>query len=64
MSKTTRRNHNWSHELAVFEAAANKTRTFNLTSPGVAQVTRVRLLEQFDTNVAIRTVGNRLILEK
>ncbi len=60
----TRRNRNWSHEIATFEAAPFKTRTFNLSSPGVAQVTRVRLLAKFDTNIAIRTKKNLLILEK
>ena len=64
MGKTTRRNRNWSHELATFEAASHQTRTFNLSSPGVAQVTRVRLLDRFDTDISIRTVGSRLILEK
>jgi len=64
MAKTTRRNHDWSHELATFEAAPFNTRTFKLTSPGVAQVTRVRLIQKFDTNVAIRTVGSALIFEK
>jgi hypothetical protein len=64
MPKLTRRNRNWSHELATFEASLNSKRTFQLTTPGVAQVTRVRLVQQFDTNVAIRTVGNALIFEK
>ena len=64
MPKTTRRNRNWSHELAKFEAASFKTRTFKLTSPGVAQVTRVRLINKFETPVAFRTVGANLIFEK
>jgi hypothetical protein len=60
----SKRNHNWSHELAIFEASMNHRRTFQLTSPGVAQVTRVRILNAFDTNVALRTVGSDLIFEK
>jgi len=63
-TKKTRRNRDWSHELATFEAANYKTRTFHLSSPGVAQVTRVRILNAFDTNVAIRTKGADLIFEK
>lgn len=64
MARTTRRNRNWSHELAIFEAASHRTRTFHLSTPGVAQVTRVRLVQGFDTNIAIRTVGADLIFEK
>jgi len=62
--KRTRRNRNWSHELALFEAAPFKTRTFKLSSPGVAQVTRVRLVQGFETDIAIRTKGAELIFEK
>lgn len=61
-TKNTRRN--WSHEIALFEAASNKTRTFHLSSPGVAQVTRVRLVQGFETDIAIRTKGAELIFEK
>ena len=64
MATKTRRNRNWSHELAKFESAPNKTRTFKLSSPGVAQVTRVRLVQGFDTPIAIRTKGAALIFEK
>ncbi|MDH3350233.1 MAG: hypothetical protein OEM51_01695 [Gammaproteobacteria bacterium] len=64
MARKTRRNRNWSHELAMFEAAPHKTRTYKLTSPGVAQVTRVRLVQNYDTHVAFRTEGNALIFEK
>lgn len=60
----SRRNRNWGHELAAFEASSRKTRSIKLSSPGVAQVTRVRLIQAFDTSVAFRTVGNTLILEK
>ncbi len=63
-TKKSRRNRNWSHELAKFEAASFRTRTFKLSSPGVAQVTRVRLLAGFSTDVAIRTEREALIFEK
>ena len=61
-TKNTRRN--WSHEIALFEAASNKTRTFHLSSPGVAQVTRVRIVQKFDTPIHVRTQGSALIFEK
>lgn len=63
MSKT-RRNRNWSHEIALFEAAPFKTRTYHLSSPGVAQVTRVRIVQGFETNIGVRTEKNKLIFEK
>jgi len=64
MATKTRHNRDWSHELATFEDTNHKTRTFTLSSPGVAQVTRCRIIRSFDTPVAIRTVGARLIFEK
>lgn len=59
-----RRNRDWSHELALFENSTRKTRTFKLSSPGVARVTRVRLIKQFDTNVSMHTTGNALVFTK
>lgn len=54
----------WEDTLARFEEGRAKRRVFELTSPGVAQVTRVRLLAAFRTRVRMRTDRNRLIWEK
>ena len=64
MNNGKRQNRDWSHELAMFESTNRKVRSFNLTPPGVAQVTRVRLRQTFETDVSFRTVGSRLIFEK
>ena len=61
---TSKRNRDWSHELAKFESSKNKTRTIQLSSPGVAQVTKNRLGHNFDTAITIRTAGANLIFEK
>lgn len=55
----------WEEELARFEGdRALKRRVFRLSSPGVAQVTRCRMLNTFDTKVRMRTEKNHLIWEK
>lgn len=54
----------WGDTLARFEASDEPRRVFNLSSPGVAQVTRVRLLRAYSTRVKMRTVGARLVWEK
>jgi hypothetical protein len=64
MARKTRRNRNWSHILATFEASPKRTQTLKLSSPGVAQVTRDRLVKGYDTPVDFHTKGNKLIFEK
>lgn len=54
----------WEDELARFEQGPTRRRVYRLTSPGVAQVTRVRLLSAYRTSVRMRTLANQLIWEK
>lgn len=54
----------WEDTLARFEESAEQRRVFRLSSPGVAQVTRVRLLAAYRTSVKMRTEKNRLVWEK
>lgn len=59
-----RRERDWQSTLATFEQGKATRRVFTLSSPGVAQVTRVRLLAAYKTRVRMRTEKNRLIWEK
>lgn len=54
----------WEDTLARFEEGSARRRVFVLSSPGVAQVTRVRLLAAYRTRVQMRTDRNRLVWEK
>jgi hypothetical protein len=54
----------WEDKLARFEASTARRRVFDLSSPGVAQVTRARLLAAFRTRVRMRTEGARMVWEK
>ena len=54
----------WEETLARFEAGSARRRAFDLSSPGVAQVTRVRLRAAYRTSVRMRTEKNRMIWEK
>ena len=54
----------WEDALARFEAGTMRRRVFTLSSPGVAQVTRARLLSAYRTRVRMRTERNRMIWEK
>lgn len=62
--KATKRPMDWQTTLARFEESKARRRVFNLSSPGVAQVTRVRLLDAFETDVVMKTERNRLVWEK
>jgi len=61
---STAKRRDWSHELALFEASKHRTRTFTLSSPNVAQVTRHRIVNGFDTPVTVTTKGAKLIFAK
>lgn len=62
--RTTNNQPKWEEALARFEEGKTRRRVFVLSSPGVAQVTRVRLLSAFDTAVEMTTERNRLIWQK
>lgn len=64
MMATATKARDWEEALARFEEGAARRRVFALSSPGVAQVTRVRLIAAFRTRVRMRTDRNRLIWEK
>lgn len=64
MSTTTRNERDWQDTLARFEEGKARRRVFDLSSPGVAQVTRVRLLAAYRTRVRMTTKRNQLIWEK
>ncbi len=64
MPTSDKKRYNWGHELALFEASRLATRTFKLTTPNVAQVTRHRIVTGFDTPVTVRTRGASMVFSK
>jgi hypothetical protein len=61
--KTTPRN--WEHELTNFELQQRyRTRRYPMSSAGVAQVTRCRLIATYPTMVQIRTERHVLVFER
>ncbi len=52
---------NWSAIMNRLNASANGALTIQMGSPGSAQVTRCRLLEEW-SNVDVRTIGSKLYI--
>ena len=52
---------NWSSIMKRLNESSNGTLTIRMGSPGSAQVTRCRLLEEW-SNVDVRTIGPKLYI--
>lgn len=56
-----KKRYDWSAEIQKLNDSKKGVKIYHLSSPGVAQVTRVRLLDEWN-NLFARTEGSSLVL--